>query len=265
MGSTPTPNVEAHIQATLQHLRNDGWNIKELDYAGLGEILPGIINEAQQLFPTITADKVEELIVSTEIGLDADLPGSAPATPPGRQTTIPAANPPLRAKQGNPPSRAKQGNPPSRAKQGKLDSWLVKANVPPVLAESDNEDGSTLQEPAALFFPGPSASSFQPAAPEAHDRPAPLEGFRLPQSSQPNYGRRLFDHMLRITTKHWLDKKDTRALDWITAQDHQHLFNLLKQCTRPSIWENFVDGSKTFDRNFLLSLPDEEDIDKISG
>ena len=46
MSSTPTLNVEAHIQATLQHLRNDGWNIKDFDYAELDEILSGIINEA---------------------------------------------------------------------------------------------------------------------------------------------------------------------------------------------------------------------------
>ena len=41
--------------------------------------------------------------------------------------------------------------------------------------------------------------------------------------------------MLRITAEHWVDKKDTRPLEWVTAQDHQRLFDLLKQYTRPSI------------------------------
>jgi hypothetical protein len=112
--------VEAHIQATLQHLRDDGWDIKELDYT----------------FPT--------RCLLTLVAADS----------PSRQTTLPAAN-----------------LHPSRVKQGKFDSWLIKAKVPPILVDSDNEDGSTLQQPTTLLFPGPPTSSFHPAALDAHPTP----------------------------------------------------------------------------------------------
>ena len=47
-----------------------------------------------------------------------------------------------------------------------------------------------------------------------------------------------------VETEYRLNKEDTRFFkEWIPAQGHRHLFDLLKQCTRPSIWEHCVDGT----------------------
>jgi hypothetical protein len=150
--------VEAHIQATLQHLRDDGWDIKELDYT----------------FPT--------RCLLTLVAADS----------PSRQTTLPAAN-----------------LPPSRVKQGKFYSWLIKAKVPPILVDSDNEDGSTLQQPTT---PRLSTPTRRPPWPYRYHRR--VSGFL--SLVKPNYGWRLFDHVLRVETEYRFDKENTKPFEeWI--------------------------------------------------
>jgi hypothetical protein len=225
----PAPDVEAHIRATLQSFRDDGRSLKELQYTELAELLPGIVARAQRLFPTVTADRVQELIIIAETGSNPFPPAVSANTRGSSQ-----------------PSQATKA--PARFKQAKLDfsGFKPKVNTPSV---DVLDEASCLSAPSVFGLPDEEA-----AQPAAFDAP---EGFRVPQAHQQNYGWRLFDNELRLATEYKLAKEDVRPLkEWIPQQGHRQLFDLLKKCIRPEIWEHCVDGDKAFDRDFLLGLPD---------
>jgi hypothetical protein len=182
------------------------------------------------VFPTLTSDKIQELVIETETGIDVASLNSLPAAP---------GNPPRSALA--PEAIANLPRPPVR--QTKIESWLLtsKTAQPPIPSGSSDAPKS-LDIPADVDIPAEVSSEHK----------------LLPSSFSKN-GWKLFDHELRVATDYKLAKQDTKPFkDWIPAQGHRHLFDLLKKCTHPDIWEHCVDGDKAFDRDFLLGLPSRE-------
>ena len=107
-----------------------------------------------------------------------------------------------------------------------------------------------------------------------------LEEFTETQLDDPaaysNYAWKIFDHQLRRAAAfkykgsgfNGSPNSDSRDLDilqplkqWIPAQGHPQLFDLLRNGIRGDIWEHCVEGHRAFDRDFLLGLPSEDTLD----
>ncbi|KAL2168347.1 hypothetical protein VTG60DRAFT_7391 [Thermothelomyces hinnuleus] len=60
--------LDAHVRTALQRLHQGGWHLRQLEWDELGEVIPGIVADTQQLFPDVSSDRVQELIPNAARG-----------------------------------------------------------------------------------------------------------------------------------------------------------------------------------------------------